>query len=389
MDNNQHSDAQNTSDCCSSQNKSMDNNQHSDAQNTSDCCSSQGKKFAHYVQMKTIGSIDSATSAIPQVSTTLDFSDILGAFKSRWNIRRMYYRVEPGIYAVGKPNEDSPVFVSANYKMSFDYLRRELKNIDAWIMVIDTKGINVWCAAGKGTFGTDELATSLKNTKLEEIISHKKLIVPQLGAPGVSAHELKKRTGFSIIYGPVRAKDIPEFLNMGMKTTEEMRQVNFPLYDRLVLVPVEITNALATMLIIALIFLVLSGITTTGYSTNPILNAGIRATIFLLVGFIVGTILIPLFLPYIPGKAFAFKGFLVSLPAIYLTQHYFSMNQYELGAWWLIVPSIASFLAMNFTGATTFTSPSGVQKEMQRALPLQLIGIVIGSILWIISRFVN
>jgi len=66
---------------------------------------------------------------------------------------RMSYAISPGLYAVGNPTKESDVFVSANYKLSFDVLRRELKGFNAWILVLDTKGINVWCAAGKGTFG--------------------------------------------------------------------------------------------------------------------------------------------------------------------------------------------------------------------------------------------
>jgi len=64
-----------------------------------------------------------------------------------------------GLYAIGNPVPDAPVFVSANYTLSFDALRSALDGIDVLSWFIDTKGINVWCAAGKGTFGTDELST--------------------------------------------------------------------------------------------------------------------------------------------------------------------------------------------------------------------------------------
>ena len=69
----------------------------------------------------------------------------------------MRYRVDPGLYSLGNPDSSSPVFVSANYRLSFNALRGSLKNSNCWILVLDTKGINVWCAAGKGTFGTEEL----------------------------------------------------------------------------------------------------------------------------------------------------------------------------------------------------------------------------------------
>ena len=76
---------------------------------------------------------------------------------ARFRIRRGKHRVTPGLYALGSPTPESPVFVSANYTLSFDALRSSLAGVDGYILVLDTHGINVWCAAGKGTFGTDEL----------------------------------------------------------------------------------------------------------------------------------------------------------------------------------------------------------------------------------------
>ena len=129
---------------------------------------------------------------MPQVSSSLVWADRWGTIKARWGINRMHYTIEPGLYALGKPNGQSPVFVTANYKMSFDRLREALPGRDAWILVLDTKGINVWCAAGKGTFGTTELVSRIESSGLKQVVSHRELILPQLSGPGVAAHEVKK-----------------------------------------------------------------------------------------------------------------------------------------------------------------------------------------------------
>lgn len=100
--------------------------------------------------------------------------------------------------------------------------------------------MNVWCAAGKGTFSTKELVFRIKAVKLGEIVKHRTLILPQLGATGVAAHAVTKQSGFHVIYGPVRASDIKEFLNPGMKATPEMREVRFTMKDRVVLTPVDL-----------------------------------------------------------------------------------------------------------------------------------------------------
>lgn len=95
----------------------------------------------------------------------------------------MHYTVDPGLYGIGDPDPESPVLVTANYKMSFDLLKRAVSGLDAWILVLDTFGINVWCAAGKGTFGTDESVDRIESSGLGDVVSHRRLIVPQSVPP--------------------------------------------------------------------------------------------------------------------------------------------------------------------------------------------------------------
>ena len=141
-----------------------------------------------------IGSIPVSGTDIPLITTELNSSDFLGAVMVRWGINRNNYRVNPGLYAVGFPTQESDVFVTANYKLSFDALRKNLTGENGWILVLDTKGVNVWCAAGKGTFGTKELVNRIRIVSLEKVVNHKRLILPQLGATGVAAHKVKEET---------------------------------------------------------------------------------------------------------------------------------------------------------------------------------------------------
>ena len=324
---------------------------------------------------------------IPQVSIALCRPDHLGCWKARWGIGRMEYVVEPGLYAIGNPDGDSPVFVSANYKMSFDRLRSQLGGRDGWILVLDTKGINVWCAAGKGTFGTDELVKRIEAVKLDKIVNHRTLIVPQLGATGVSAHDVKQRSGFRVIYGPVWTKDLPAFLDADMKATEQMRLVKFPLWDRMVLIPMEIMMGVKYTIFAAVCFFLLAGLNRKGYSTSLAVSDGLPSTILLLVSVVAAAILGPLLLPWLPGKAFSVKGIWIGLAAT-LGLGAYSFDRFDTFAWLLIIPAVASFIVMNFTGASTYTSLSGVRREMGVAIPLQLLCAVAGVGLWLTGRFV-
>ena len=319
---------------------------------------------------------------IATVSTSLSLRDVLGAWKMRVGIGRMDYRVEPGLYAVGQPGADSPVLVSANYKLTFDTLRKNLAGLDCWLLILDTKGVNVWCAAGKGTFGTDELVNRIEAVGLSGVVAHQKLILPQLGASGVSAHEVKRRTGFSIQYGPVRASDIKAFVTSGYQATGEMRRVRFTLKDRLVLTPLELIEAVKKSLMVygAMFLLNL-------FAARPF---GLYDFILSIGAVLAGTVITPALLPYIPGRAFSVKGWLLGLcwtaPALWLCGWYQPDRWMLAAGYLLLLPALAAYLAMNFTGCSTYTSPSGVLKEMKRALPPMVGASAVGLVLILIHR---
>ncbi|MCP4201237.1 MAG: hypothetical protein GY769_04810 [bacterium] len=313
------------------------------------------------------------TSTIPAVDTRLSLRDRLGRWRVRWSIGRGSYRVEPGLYRIGRPGPESPVLVTANYKLTFDALRSELDGVDGWILVLETQGVNVWCAAGKGTFGTDELVHRIAATHLAEVVSHRKLVVPQLGATGVAAHEVKRRCGFRVVYGPIRAADLRAFLANRMRASEQMRRVTFGLRERLELVGVEVVGALKWILPGLLVVLLLAG-------SRSALGA-LGAALPVLTGALAGSVLVPILLPWIPGRAFSLKGALVGAvavgAAIALTPgDYPLLGSVQL---FLFGTAASSFFAMQFTGATTFTSPSGVEWEMKKALPFQLGAIVVAT----------
>ena len=333
--------------------------------------------------------INIADRKIQQVPIELNFSDKLGAFRVRFSFGRMSYMVEPGLYAVGNPDSESHVLVTGNYKLTFDSLRKELAGLDLWILVLDTKGINVWCAAGKGTFGTDELVERIEAVGLKDIVKHRRLILPQLGAVGVAAHQVNKRSGFSVIYGPIYARDIIAFFNAGMKATEQMRQVRFSFYDRLILTPVEFVMGIKYFLLFAMALLVLSGLSRQWYSPELIVRTGVSSFINLLIAYLAGAVAGPVLLPWLPGRSFSFKGMVAGLIlAGIVILAGLSGGRIETAGWIFVFASVSSFGTMNFTGASTYTSLSGVKKEMRVAVPLQVVAIVIGVGLWIAARFV-
>jgi hypothetical protein len=364
---------------------------------TVSCCSTEnddgpaahekpGYKLCSYVK----SFINTELGPVPVIRTEPGKDDLFSTFYVRCGIRRHRYTVAPGLYAIGNPNKDSEVLVTANFKLTFDVLRKELDGISAWILVLDTNGVNVWCAAGKGTFSTRELVKRITDNHLENIVHHKRVIVPQLGATGVSARDVKKQSRFSVIYGPVRAGDIRTFLRNDKKADKQMRLVTFTMYERFILTPVEIQTVLKSALITAFVLLLLSGVGPGIFSISNALQRGGVSILALLAGIIAGAIVTPVLLPFIPSRKFALKGIIAgSVVALFPIMFAASAVNGLAGylALYLFSVTISSYLAMNFTGATPFTSPSGVEKEMKQYIPVQLASILISFGLWIYSAF--
>ena len=269
-------------------------------------------------------------------------------------------------------------------------LRKNLSGENGWILVLDTKGVNVWCAAGKGTFGTKELVNRIRLVSLDKVVNHKSLILPQLGATGVAAHKVKEETGFNVQYGPVRASDIKKFIHNGYRADKEMRRVTFGFKDRIKLIPNDFMYGKYYLLGAMAVFFLISGLSRAGISYKDFSGEGGPAILKVFLAYISGIVITPMFLPYFPARKFSLKGFYAGgvIFLILLLLKFTGRNIFEIISWFLIMTAISSFLAMNFTGSSTYTSLSGVKKEMKISVPFQIGFAVIGIVLQIIGKFI-
>ena len=296
----------------------------------------------------------------------------------------MRYIIPPGLYAIGAPTSESPVVVTANYKMTYDLVRQSLAGCHTWLLVLETYGINVWCAAGKGSFGTEELVHRVASSQLAQVVSHRRLLLPILGAPGIAAHQVFQQCGFTVTYAAIDARDLPQFLQNGLVTTPAMRQLKFSFYDRLVLIPVEIVLELKTLAIIAagvfLAGLAFGGLTTALVALGGYLGAALC-----------GLALVPLLLPWLPTRSFTIKGATIGLVWAlgypFLTR--VNGSVLTMAAALLILPVVSAYHGLNFTGCTTYTSRSGVKKEMHLGIPIMGVSLTLGFLFLGISRFVG
>ena len=268
--------------------------------------------------------------------------------------------------------------------MTYDIVRKALAGRSVWLLILETYGINVWCAAGKGTFGTGELVRRIAKTGLAELVTHRQLILPLVGAAGVKALEVRQRTGFNVSFATLRAADIPAYLDAGMNASAGMKALTFTFYERLVLTPVEIVSSLKKSLWLLPLIFTATAVTTAGFTPA----AGFAAIAIYLAALLSGTFFSPLLLPWLPTRSFAVKGavtgFVAALAIIFVSG---LTSRAAMAAVLLLVPAISSFIMLNFTGSTPFTSKSGVRKEMRWALPLQGAALLAGVITALAGRF--
>jgi ubiquinone/menaquinone biosynthesis C-methylase UbiE/NAD-dependent dihydropyrimidine dehydrogenase PreA subunit len=146
--------------------------------------------------------------------------------------RSIPHPTPPRLVRIGNPGRKSPVLVTSNYDLTVRRVCRALKSVDCYLLVAPAGGIDVWCAAGGGRFSIDSIISILKTSRVAELVDHRRLILPQLCANGINLFDVRRRTGWSAVFGPVSADDIPAYLE-GRRRTEPMMRVTYTVKERL------------------------------------------------------------------------------------------------------------------------------------------------------------
>ena len=286
---------------------------------------------------------------------------------------RSPHHVEPGLYCIGRPGPDSPALVTANYTLSFDILRRDLGGRDCWILVLETDGMNVACGARTGSFGTDELIVRVQKTRLQQVLRHRALILPRLGAQAVNRQEVRSHTGFDILSGPVRSEDVSSYIARGNIATPEMCTVRFSFRDRLSLSLAEIVRSLLLFPVFAFGALIAAGLGPDGVSLGrawlgvwPLFALGLGSIC-------AGSLIVPAALPFIPFRAFWVKGWLTGAVVTAALLHGAGlargMDLLLIGACWLFFPAASAALGLRFSGAAPADFAADARREIRRAWP--------------------
>ena len=162
---------------------------------------------------------------LPMVNKIKDIIETL----FRW----FAFPTEPGLRKCGNPGRDSPVFLTTNFDMTVRKVKQALKEQSCYLLVANTRGINVWCAAVGASFTAQHVISAIKTSGIAELVDHRRVILPQLAAPGVDAGAVKEATGWDVVFGPVYAKFLPRYIENNFSKSKEMSLVRSTLSGRL------------------------------------------------------------------------------------------------------------------------------------------------------------
>ncbi len=170
-------------------------------------------------------------------------------------LRFLPHRAPIGLMRVGKPGRGSPVLVTGNFTLTVRRLRDALGGHDAWLLVANSKGINVWCAAGGGHLTHHDIVSVIRTSRIADMVDNREVILPQLCATGVERRRINEATGFKARWGPARLEDLPAFLDRGARVHKRERFMRFPLWERMEMAAMwSMPMLIITLPILALVF---------------------------------------------------------------------------------------------------------------------------------------
>ncbi|MFX0100682.1 MAG: methyltransferase domain-containing protein [Candidatus Hodarchaeota archaeon] len=298
--------------------------------------------------------------------------------------------IEPGIYKSGNPTGESPVIVTANYDYTYIKVMRDLEGIDAWVLCVDSQGINVWCAARGGNFGNMQLKEVVQATNIQDCTTSRQLILPQLSAGGIESPKLLKKSArfpFKIKFGPVWSSDLPEYLEkMPARKPDSMKRANFSIGHRSVAGVTHLTFSIRKIFMFPLLALLLLSI----ILKNPRI---LQFDVEMLISLILTNLLLVVIFPLTKfTRAFIIKGLIMGLfnTAVMASLSWFLIRQDWAFLWhscfhfWIGV-----FSTMSFSGYTMATSPREIGEEYPKFIAINITFLIIGIILSSLGIILN
>jgi len=121
-------------------------------------------------------------------------------------------QVEPKIYRIGEPDENSPLMFTTNFSLTYYTVESDVESsrIPSYILVVDTEGTSVLTAYSGDKLNEKTVADAMKKFGVEDLVKHRKLIIP--GYVAVMSGKLEEATNWEVMVGPRECSMLPKYL---------------------------------------------------------------------------------------------------------------------------------------------------------------------------------
>jgi acetyl-CoA decarbonylase/synthase complex subunit gamma len=120
--------------------------------------------------------------------------------------------VDPGLKVFGTPNEESPVFFTTNFALTYYTVASDLESskLNAYLIVVDSEGSAVDSGVAGRKLTAEKVADAIKTTGIEGKVKHRKIIIP--GKASRISGEIEELSGWKVQVGPRDSSEIPKYL---------------------------------------------------------------------------------------------------------------------------------------------------------------------------------
>jgi acetyl-CoA decarbonylase/synthase complex subunit gamma len=124
----------------------------------------------------------------------------------------------PGIYEINDPDENSPVFVTSNFSLTYFIVSGELQSgrISAWLVVVEAEGLSVLTAWAAGKFSGDIVGAYMQKCGIVDKVAKKRVVIPGVVA-GISGELEDEIPGWEVLIGPREAAHIVPYVKEQLK----------------------------------------------------------------------------------------------------------------------------------------------------------------------------
>ena len=120
--------------------------------------------------------------------------------------------VAPGLKVFGTPDENSPVFFTSNFALTYYTVASDLESnkLNAYLIVVETEGSAIDSGVAGRKLTAERVADAIKASGVESKVKHRTIIIP--GKASRISGEIEELSGWKVQVGPRDSSEIPKYL---------------------------------------------------------------------------------------------------------------------------------------------------------------------------------